>query len=45
MTYVRFQGILERIHKLRRYEPGGGMSREEMIAEHWEAKKAEGDDF
>jgi hypothetical protein len=45
MTYVRFQGVLERIGKLRRYEPGGGVTKDELIAEHLAAKKAEADDF
>jgi hypothetical protein len=45
MTYVKFQGILERLHKIRWHEAGGGVSKDEMMAEHMAAKKAEADDF
>ena len=45
MTYVKFQGILERIHKLRRYDAGGGITKDELIAEHLATKRDEADDF
>jgi hypothetical protein len=45
MTYVRFQGILDRIHKIRRFEPGGGATKDELIAEHMEARQQAEDDF
>jgi hypothetical protein len=45
MTYVRFVATLEDLHKLKRYQVGGGMTKDELIAERLEAKKAEADDF
>jgi hypothetical protein len=33
MTYIRFNGILARIHKINRSLPGGGITREQALAE------------
>lgn len=45
MTFVKFNGIIARIHKIKRYETGGGITREEQQIERMAAMKEEQDDL